>query len=319
MEFINKCFQCGLLEPEPSHFFKSHKISQADYYVNNYSKKDLLTKEILPFRDLDSYFLNDFLNKINLKKYLDSLDEKGRKDYCKNLLNRRIRAKNLTFAPSQTELKSILSPSILYLDKLFTKEGGYYSLCEKLGLKNKYVSFNIGNPTSLEKNYTKSNVLIDTRENKVIKFRDDINIKIQKLDFADYTLENQDLCGKLHIERKSLMDFIGSFSANIDRLHREFDRAKELGAHIVVMVEEDISKALVFNKLPYIVKRSRKMRVTPDFVFHNIRDIYQKYDNIQFLFVNGVTEMQRLIPQLLFNGEFYKKFDLELLYEKGLL
>ena len=62
------CKICNLENPEPSHFWKTHKLKESDYYIQYYPKKDLLTGEILLFKDRDSYLLMDFLNKNN-KKY----------------------------------------------------------------------------------------------------------------------------------------------------------------------------------------------------------------------------------------------------------
>jgi hypothetical protein len=39
---------------------KSHKISVSDYYQHYYPRKDLLTGELIEFKNKDQYFESDF-------------------------------------------------------------------------------------------------------------------------------------------------------------------------------------------------------------------------------------------------------------------
>jgi len=85
---------------------------------------------------------------------------------------------------------------------------------------------------------------------------------------------------------------------------------------LVVLVEEKLSNALSFQYLPYI---SKKIKATPDFIFHNVRTLVQEYDNLQFLFVDGRKEMKRIIEAIFSSKCFYKKIDLQLAYDMKLL
>ena len=60
-------------------------------------------------------------------------DEK--KKYCEKILKARIKKKNLFYAPSQVELRSVMSPPVQYYNRVF---GDYNDLCNELGLKNKF-------------------------------------------------------------------------------------------------------------------------------------------------------------------------------------
>lgn len=55
--------------------------------------------------------------------------------------------------------------------------------------------------------------------------------------------------------------------------------------------------------------------MTPEFIFHQVRDMIQKYDHIQFLFVKGRKESVRVIEKIFFSGCIYKKIDLQLAYD----
>ena len=69
---------------------------------------------------------------------------------------------------------------------------------------------------------------------------------------------------------------------------------------------------MAFDKLPYV---SKKIQATPEYIFRNVRDIYQDYNNIQFLFVDGRQEAVRVMKKIFFSGCVYKKYDLQLAYD----
>jgi len=299
-----KCVLCGLENPEKSHFYKSHKITIKDYFETHFPRLNLLTRQKIKFKDKDSYFNNDFENRVELRDYLKLLTVKEKKEYCLNLLKRRIESKKLTYAPSQVELKSILIPAIGYFDELFKEEGGYCKLCESLGLVTKFKSV----PESLSINpYNNQLIKIDTREQNPILYP---HSEIYTLPYGDYTIDDF-----VYIERKNLQDFIQSFGKQVDRLEREIEKASFNNAYIVVLIESPISQAVAFDKLPWVKKFTM---ATPQFVFHNVRELCQKFCNLQFLFVDGRLEAKRIIP-LILSSKSLIEYDLELLYEKGLL
>jgi ERCC4-type nuclease len=162
-------------------------------------------------------------------------------------------------------------------------------------------------------------ILVDTREQKPLEFR--WGTEIATLNFGDYSCIYRNDEGKgveasdIFIERKSLGDFISSFGSSYKRLNSEFVRARKAGGRLVVLIESDISNALTLNGL-YV---PRGMRVTPDFIFHNVRDLIQEFPNVQFLFVYNRKKATEIIQKIFASKGELLKFDLQLSYEKGLI
>ena len=162
------CQICGENNPPENHYYFVHKTSIKNYFEKYFPKHDLFTGEKLFFKNLESYILNLFLNKNNLKNYIEKrLQTKEEKiEFCKSLLLRRKDIKNISYTFTEVELKSTLNPSVAYLLKLFEDIGGYYKVCEELGFKNKYIE-----PKDIvfrEEDKNK-NILIDTREQLFLK------------------------------------------------------------------------------------------------------------------------------------------------------
>jgi len=305
------CKICSEEVLNKKHFWIEHKISETNYYLQHYNKRDLLTDEIIPFKNAEQYLNSDFVDKTNFQKWLKSQSLNDQKEYCLNLLKNRIFQKKLTYTPSQIELRSLpFMPGVITFDKLFEDDGGYYKVCQAIGLRERFEN-HAALHSYIHTQSINDEILIDTREQKMLIF--DHPSSIATLSYGDYTLNNKN---NIYIERKSLSDFISSFSSGIDRLHREIEKAYNNNAYLVIIIEENLSKSLTFNNLSWI---SKKIKVKPDFVFHNVREIYQKYINCQFLFCDGRRETARLVKKILFNSEICKKIDLELVYELGLL
>ena len=141
--------------------------------------------------------------------------------------------------------------------------------------------------------------------------------EVKGLKFGDYALSEKSLTCNCYIERKSLADFISTISvSNYDRFCREIERAAENEANLIIVIEDTLTNALSFPFLPYI---SKKIKVTPEFIFHKVRAMIQKYDHIQFLFVKGRKESVRVIEKIFFSKCIYKKIDLQLAYDKKIL
>ena len=199
-----------------------------------------------------------------------------------------------------------MSPSIIFYNKIF---GDYYNLCSSIALRNKFkineeIKNNFKNKLS-----QKDTIYVDTREQSWLKF--DIPFEIKTLSFGDYSCSNNNC--NCYIERKSLSDFISTLSVkNFDRFKNEIKKAKDNNSYIIVMIEEKLSNALSFQYLPHI---SKKIKATPEYIFHNVRDLLQQYDNLQFLFVDGRLEMTRVIESIFASNCSYKDFDLQLAYD----
>lgn len=301
---MDTCKICGEKVTEEKHYFSKHKIKVADYFIKYFLKVDLYTGEPIPFKNKEQYLSTDFLNKDNLKTFLKNSPSRKAEDYCVNLLKRRKEAKNLIWTPTQVELRSILSPSIIYLSQLF---GDYYKTCEQLGFKNKFTN----PPNKIEQSFRYSNpdycIFIDSREQRFL----DLNypVEIKKLEVGDYGLSSPEECGNIYIERKSISDMIGSLSSGLERFTKEIERAKAAGAYLIILVEENLNNALAFNSLPHVFG---KTKVTPDYIFHIVRELTQKYPHIQFLFSGNRAESARLVKQILFSEGICRNFDLQL-------
>ena len=289
------------------HFaLKGYGLNKVKYYQNYFERRDLLTNELINFKTKEQYLNSDFNDKNNMKKWLKQQPIDTAKEYCKNLLIKRKELKDLKYSPTQIELRTIMSPSIIFYNKIF---GNYYNLCSSIALRNKFkineeIKNNFKNKLS-----QKDTIYVDTREQSWLKF--DIPFEIKTLSFGDYSCSNNNC--NCYIERKSLSDFISTLSVkNFDRFKNEIKKAKDNNSYIIVMIEEKLSNALSFQYLPHI---SKKIKATPEYIFHNVRDLLQQYDNLQFLFVDGRLEMTRVIESIFASNCSYKDFDLQLAYD----
>ena len=289
---------------------KGYGLNKVKYYQKYFERRDLLTNELINFKTKEQYLNSDFNDKNNMKKWLKAQTPEKAQEYCKELLIKRKQLKNLTYSPTQVELRTIMAPSIIFYNKIFKD---YYDICSSIGLENKFIHPNLVGDHFQNKLTNKDTIYVDTREQSWLKFNTPFEIKT--LGFGDYACSN-DNCG-CFIERKSLSDFISTLSVkNFDRFKNEIEKAKKNNSYIIVMVEEKLANALSFQYLPHI---SKKIKATPEYIFHNVRDLLQSYDNLQFLFVDGRGEMTRLIESIFASKCFYKKVDLQLAYDMKIL
>jgi hypothetical protein len=289
---------------------KGYGLNKVKYYQKYFERRDLLTNELINFKTKEQYLNSDFNDKNNMKKWLKSQTPEKAQEYCKELLIKRKEVKNLTYSPTQVELRTIMAPSILFYNTIFKD---YYDACSSIGLENKFIHPNLVGDHFKNKLTNKDTIYVDTREQSWLKFNTPFEIKT--LGFGDYACSN-DNCG-CFIERKSLSDFISTLSVkNFDRFKNEIEKAKKNNSYIIVMVEEKLTSALSFQYLPHI---SKKIKATPEYIFHNVRELLQSYDNLQFLFVDGRAEMTRIIESIFASNCFYKKIDLQLAYDMKIL
>lgn len=277
-----------------------------EYYQKYEPRYDLLTGELINFKNKDYYFSNDFNNKNSMKAWLKQQTSEAQKEYLKKLLSQRKEKHNLTYAPTEVELRSVTSPPLPFYHQLF---GDYYSLCGQMGFKNKYEYPKKELKSSIVDGFK---IFIDTREQMPLII--DYPTEVKGLKFGDYAINDPE--NKCYIERKSISDFIGTMSGGYERFCREIDRSVAAEANLIVLVERPLQECLSFQYLKYV---SKKIKVTPEFVFFNVRELIQKYSNVQFLFVDGREECVRVMKKIFFsNGEF-KKYDLQLMYDLKLL
>jgi len=208
------------------------------------------------------------------------------------------------------ELRTVISPPIQYYNELFED---YYRLCSNLGFENKYGRFS-DIVSGCEYNKPEYKIFVDTRERIPLKF--ERGIEVRKLDFGDYAFSSKIATCNCCIERKMLSDFIGTMSGGYERFIKEIERAQDADAYLVVLVEDSLTHAMSFPYLPHI---SKKIKATPEFIFHRVRNLIQKYPHIQFLFVNGRVEASRVIERIFTCGCAYKKVDLQYAYDLKIL
>ena len=288
---------------------RNYGLNKEKYYHKYFPKRDLLTKEMINFKNKEQYFNNDFNDKNNMKKWLKEQPIGNARNYCEQLLIKRKEQKNLIYSPSQVELRSIMSPSIIFYNKIFND---YYELCSSIKLKNKFIHPNNISNQFKNKLGLNDTIYIDTREQNWLKFN--IPTEIKTLKFGDYTSSLDDKC---YVERKSLSDFISTLSVkNFDRFKREIEKAKANNSYLIVIIEEKLSNAMSFPYLPHI---SKNIKASPDYIFHNVRILSQSYDNLQFLFVDGRDEMKRVIENIFSSEQFYRNIDLQLAYDLKIL
>ena len=289
---------------------KVHDLRVAAYYQKYYPRYDLRDKKIIKFKNKKQYFNTSFNSRTNLRIWLKEQPLEDRKNFCTEILTKRKNEKELIYSPSQVELRSIMSPPIQYFEKEF---GDYYRLCKSLGFKNKYSSV----AEIISGHEYKSpiyKIFVDTREQKPLKFQRPI--EVMTLKYGDYAFSNKTVTCNTYIERKSLSDFIGTLSGGYERFVNEIKRAQEDDANLIVLVEDTLENASNFKYLPYI---SKKIRATPEFIFNRVRNLIQRYEHVQFLFVKGRRESSRIVERIFTSGCSHKKVDLQLAYDKKIL
>lgn len=278
--------------------FRKHSLSIPDYYTKHYDRRDLFNREPIPFKTKEKYFEQDFISKTTMKQWLRSQPIEIVKNYCRELLQKRIEKKGLVYCPTQVEMRSTMLPPVSFYEEIF---GDYEAFCAELGLKSRFI----------DTNQYKANtdfIYVDSREQSPLSFN--FPVQVTNLSYGDYhCLETN-----LYFERKELGDLISTISQGFDRFINEIERAKYNNANLVVLVETNLTKSLSFSYLPWI---SKKIKATPDFIFSRIRELLQKYANLQFLFVDGRVKAAKII-EYIYTKNLYN-CDYQLLYDTKLL
>lgn len=284
---------------------RTHKVLQAVYYQTYYPRNDKFDGKMILFKNREFYLNSDFNSRENMVSWIKSVPEAEAKAYIVEWFKKRIEKKGLVYAPAQVELRSLCIPAIFYLIKLF---GDYNKLCEELGLKIKYKT-HTWNPSY--KSFKASHKIIrDTREQLPLKFS--IGRIDEGMDFADYKLNDDKFTHNCYIERKSLSDFYGTLSSGIERFKKELERAAEAKANVIVLVESPFESVYEFINQPQVY---RKVTISPEYVFHNMRNIVQANPTVQFLFVKDREEASHIIENLFKSDGYFKDIDLQYAYD----
>lgn len=266
---------------------KKHKMFLGDYYVNHFARKNKLTGDLLPFKNYDDYFSKDFSQPHQLMEWCDTAKESDVKEYIAKLLAKRVQEKDLNYGPTELELLTSGLPSVDIYKKYF---GSYTAACEKCGVKP-LLGKNL--PKGFFDDYSNVKVLIDTREQQPLKFK---NSEKYKSDVGDYSVESSDY-DYTHVDRKSFGDFCGTTTVGYARFCKELERCRALGCYLFVVMEVPFEEIEELNKKSY-----KKYKL--EYVFHNTRKLQKEYnDCCQFVFSGSRDMSELLIPKLLVMGK----------------
>lgn len=280
------------------------KIKQADYYVKYHPRVCKATGQPIPFRDRDQYFETDFISPEAMKSWLKAASQAERAGYALHILKNRAVSKGLPCAMGDTELQSLGWPRARFFESL----PEYPAKCAEWGLKRRFDYGVAPTPPSAAKP-----LIIDTREQDYLAFGGTATVRT-KLEYGDYAFQSDQTVA---VERKSLADLIGTLIGGYDRFVREIERCQEVGGYLVVLCETDIHSALAFDQIPKIRAHTK---VSPQVVFHNIRELSQTYgDAVQFAFCEDRLHMTKVIAATLNWGDAVRHLDLQHLINEGVL
>lgn len=292
------------------------KVKQEVYYTDHAPRRDRQTGEVIPFKGpVSDYLRREFLSRATLAAWLKAHPEEGQ-TWALDWLAARVAEKGLTVAPGQVELRSIPSPcpDVRYYEDTF--DGGYASVAAWAGVAPRFGG-QMPPATGLP-----CPVVIDTREQRPL----DLPCPSTRgtLRSADYGLPASHDQG-IYVERKSLTDMVGTLSdretrpgdSNLARFTRELERVTEIGAYVVMLVECSLPDALAYHTVPHLKLQMSKVRVSPEHVFHNLRNLCQQFpQTFQPLFVASRAAAAKAVIRLLAAGEAVRHVDLQLDYDR---
>jgi hypothetical protein len=297
---MNTCKICSeQFESEKSlHMhLRSHKITLAEYYTKYYPRNNLLTGDPLPFKNKEQYFDRDFSNRKQLLDWCAKTPDTQVKEYILELLDRRIKRKELKFAPSHLELKTSDMPTVDLYQKHF---GSYSAACSLVGVKPLFCSrlpdeWNNPVPDDVK-------IFVDTREQQPLQFK---NSESLKLDFGDYAVGSK-YYDYTYVDRKSETDFKSTLSKNsLNRFRAELQRTKDFDSYLFVVTETDISTMEKRNKWS---PHTSNMK----YIYHNMRVLAHDFaGHCQFIFTGSREQSQQLIPKILTLGKKLWNVDLQ--------
>ena len=294
------CKECGKefnTEASLHRHIKMHEMNLADYYIKHFPRKNLLTGEFLPFKNKADYFNKDFSTYSQLLKWCHAALPENVKEYCLKKLKKRIKDKDLKFAPTHLELLLSELPTVDIYKKFFTS---YSHACKQAGLtpmlhrKLPENFFEVDDFDDLE-------IVIDTRENQPLPFK---NVKKFALDFADYTASGSRY-DYTFVERKSEGDFKSTMSQNFSRFRREMSRAKAMDSYVFIVIDSDIKKIKKQNHFG-------SHRANLKFIFHNMKALCHEFpQTCQFIFSGNRTTSIDIIQRILYFGRKIWHCDLQ--------
>jgi hypothetical protein len=283
---------------------KADNITVAEYYVKHFQRKNKLTGSLLPFKNVDQYFREDFATPTQFLKWCEKGGDEV-ESYLINVTKKYLDRKERQYAPVHFELKDRCLPTIDLAKDVF---GSYSSFCKKLGAKQIF-----SEPLIKEfyEDLPPLPLAVDTREQKPL-FEKNPNAKRMKLDFGDYTLLGENF-SNVFVDRKSSNDFIGTFSKGKDRFRREMQRCMDLGSYMFVVVEAPFKSVKSASRL----LSARRSAANFDWVVSNAAELQHEFGNhLQIIFSQGRGHSEEIIPRLLFFGRKLTNTDMSYFIEK---
>ena len=279
---------------------KKHNMMLGDYYVKNFQRRNKLTGDLLPFKNYKDYFSKDFSQPGQLEEWCKKTDKEEVKEYISDLLCKRIKHREINYGPTHLELLSSGLPSVDFYKEYF---GSYTDACKKCGVKPLLYK-NL--PKEFDLDYSNVKILVDTREQKPLNFK---NKEFHKLDVGDYCVSGNNYDYTV-VDRKSFGDFCSTVTVGYARFCKELDRCRSLGTYMFIVVESAFSEMEDENKKSY-----KKFKL--NYVYHNMRDIQKQYkDCCQFVFSGSRSKSVELIPKLLMIGRKLWEVDIEYFWSK---
>ena len=285
---------------------KAHNIFVMDYYTTFYPRSNLLTGEPIAFKNKKQYFSSYFSNRSEIRKWLETVDKGTAKNILYKMLKDKIEEKNMLYAPSHLELKLYNLPSIDMYKEFF---GSYNEVCSRLHvepvynniIKNKFLMF--------DKNLYEMEILIDTREQQPLSFK---NSKKHKLDYGDYTLSGDNYTNT-YVDRKSEQDFKSTMTVGFSRFKKEIQRSIDFDSYLYIIIESSLQKVIKNNPKAYHESNLK-------FIWHRMREITHEFPRkCQFVFSGGRSRSQKLIPKLLKAGKELWSSDIQYYVDSGKL
>lgn len=294
-----KCKECKqefATEKSLHAHLKAHGYFVADYYCKYFPRKDLLTGELIQFRDKEEYLSSNFSRRENMLEWLAVTDPEESKQVALSMLLTRIESKKLSIAPTEVELFFANLPSISEYKRLF---GSYTKVCE-LALVKPPLTGKL--PIEWNDDFSNRKVYVDSREQRPLVFA---NSECLKLDVGDYSTSGEDFKNTF-VDRKSFSDWCGTLVGdNLERFRREIKRCQTQNCFLWVVIECPIQDI-------HSLAKTSCHKPNLSFIGHNMRVLRKEFpNNIQFLFSGSRENSQLIIPKLLCLGDKLWKTDMQ--------
>lgn len=287
---------------------KVHNISVKDYYYEHYPRYDKGSPgDIIVYKNYEQYFSSDFNNRESFTIWASDPSNKDEAiSYCLDFLKKRIDRKNISFLPSQSECKSLIFPSYIGIEKLFGTLDNFFIATSEIGYKKRY-NYSL----APEFNNDELKIFIDSREQLPLSFS--LKTEVMKLPTGDYCPSKNLFCN-VFVERKSIADLFGTLTQGIDRFKNEINKAIQLGFYLVIVIDGSF-----LETSEYIPKSKIKTKINSAHIFHEIRNLMNEFDNIQFVFSGNRLRASQIIEKIFRLKDQVRYLDLEYLKDRKII